>query len=456
MKHLKKISVCIMFFIVFSLCKNIYAEELPSKFDLRDYISIEVRNQKDTNTCWAFSITSLLSTHLLYLYDEACSFSPRHMEYTMSEDAIIGKENRYAYKYKKLGIGGNENVVKQYLAQGKGPVLEEAMPFENSSEPITEEELEVGPAYKQVTEASHILPMYKEWVNGELVYKDYTKKTLSKEDVKIYQDNVKSAIKTYGGVEATISFDEKGFNRKNGSFNTKTQTSYWHSILLIGWDDSYSKENFNEKNKPLTDGAYIAVNSWGRAAGDNGFMYISYEDLSIDSNMKMYIKKIEDANYDNVYYNDLSVAKNNNEVLTELTLTMDSSITGSAYFNLIVDGEYVLKNALFDDCIDNFVLTNPVILNNETVVSLEMNVEDKYKQYIHPYYYTVTNTPNVGKKGDLSLDGRISVLDLSKLKVYLVGLIELSAESQKAADINNDGRVTITDLSLLKRLLISG
>ena len=271
-----------MFVTILNVCNSIYAEDLPSKFDLRDYISIEVRNQKDTNTCWAFSITSLLSTHLAYIHDEVCSFSPRHMEYTMSEDAIIGKENRYAYKYKKLGIGGNENVVKQYLAQGTGPVLEEAMPFENNSNPINEADLEVGPAYKQVTEASHILPMYKEWVNGSLVYWDYNKVQISSEDVKIYQDNVKSAIKTYGGVEATISFDEKGFNRKKGSFNTKTATSYWHSILLIGWDDNYSKENFNEKYKPANDGAYIAVNSWGRSSGDNGFMYISYEDISID------------------------------------------------------------------------------------------------------------------------------------------------------------------------------
>lgn len=556
MKFVKRIGIFIIFPIFF-MGYNVYAEGLPEKFDLREYINIEVRDQKDTNTCWAFSITSLLSTHLSYLENENYTFSPRHVEYTMAEDSIIGKENKYAYKTKKLNIGGNESVVKQYLVQGTGPVLEKNMPFENNIGPIYEEELPLDLAYKQVTEASHILPMYKEWVNGSLVYKDYNKNLLTAEDVLVYQNSVKNAIKDYGGVNVTITFNENAFNYLNGSFNTKEVTDYWHAVLLIGWDDNYSKENFNEAVRPLNDGAYIALNSWGNYLGDNGYIYISYEDVSIDLTMKTYIKSVEDVDYDNVYYNDLSLAKQNGEILTELTLVMDSRIVGYAHVNLKVDDKYVIKNALLDDCIENYVLETPVKLNNETEVSLEITVNDTFKQYIYPYYYTITNlnkfetgelstsvlnkdnkeiylytkhnaidnnkqvevkvfkgeedltskfniegntiksnqtgitvTPKEASegeyviklmyknqeekykftvtnwtsssskpyeqnvKGDVSLDGKISALDLSQLKSYIIGLIEFEEKNKKACDINGDGNITVLDVSILKKMLV--
>jgi len=406
MKYIKRITIIIIIYLLFNIC-NVYAEDLPEKFDLREYIEIEVRDQKETNTCWAFSSTSLLSAHLAYVQDEIYTFSPRHLEYVMSEDSIVGKENPYAYESKILDIGGTEDVFKQYVIQGTGPILEKNMPFENNCEPITEEALPLELQYKQVTEAEHILPMYKEWENGELVYSDYTKNTIDLDEALEYRNSVKKAIKEYGGVEATLAFDIRGFNYLNGSFNTKELTDYWHTILLVGWDDTYSKENFNENVRPLTDGAYIALNSWGPDLGDEGYIYISYEDVSIDVSSKTYIKEIQDVDYDNVYFNDLSVAKQKGETLTEISFMVDSRITGYTYAHLKVDGNYVLTNAFIDDCIENFVLETPIKLTSNTQIELEIAVSDNFKQYIYPYYYTVSNANQfeVGKLSDNTLDG---------------------------------------------------
>lgn len=553
MKLIKRVVIYIIIFLFLGIC-NVYAEEVPKSFDLREYINIEVRDQKDTNTCWAFSVTSLLSTHLSYVRNETYTFSPRHMEYIMAEDSIIGKENTYAFKTKKLDAGGNEDIIKRYLVQGTGPILERNMMFENNCEPIYEEELPLDLEYKQVTEASHILPMYKEWDNGTLIYKDYNKNLIDNNSVLAYQNSVKTAIKEYGGVDATIAFDKNGFNYSNGSFNTKEVGDYWHAVLLIGWDDNYSKENFNEDVRPLNDGAYIALNSWGSYLGDKGYIYISYEDMSIDLSMKTYIKKVEDVDYDNVYYNDLSLAKNNGETLTELTLMIDSRITGYAHVNLKVNDNYVIKNVLLNDCIENYVLDTPVKLTNETNISLEITVDNAFKQYIYPYYYTVTNlskfeagelSSNILSKdnqeiylytkhnaidnnkkvdvkilkdgedmtssfsiggnviknnqtgikitrkeakegeylikliydnkekyykftvkngtsgtivknlqGDVSLNGKVSVLDLSQLKAYMIGLVELAESNKKACDVNLDGAVTVLDVSILKKILV--
>jgi len=413
MKYFKRFIVLIIIYLIFSF-SNVYAEDLPGRFDLREHIDIEVRNQEETNTCWAFSATSMLSTHLAYLQDEIYTFSPRHLEYTMSEDAFTDNQNKYAYKTKSLDLGGNIDISKQYFTQGTGPILEKYMPFENNTKSISEKDLPLDLSFKQVTSAKHIFPVYKEWVGNELICKDYNDKILSLQEIKKYQDSIKSAIKNYGGVDAIISFEDEGFNFSNGSYNTKQYNENWHAILLIGWDDGYSKDNFNEAVRPLSDGAYIALNSWGEDIGDNGYIYISYEELSMDSIDKTYIKEVEDVDYDNVYYNDLSLAKDKGEILTEVSIVTRSGVIGTIYADLKVDGKYVFQDILLDDCIENYVLDKPITLNENTRVELSISVQEQYMKYFSSYYYTVTNESQF-ESGELNK----KVLDGNSDEIYL-------------------------------------
>ena len=46
-----------------------------------------------------------------------------------------------------------------------------------------------------------------------------------------------------------------------------------HAICVVGWDDNYSKDNFN--SKPAGDGAFLIKNSWGST---QSYFYISYYD----------------------------------------------------------------------------------------------------------------------------------------------------------------------------------
>ena len=54
-----------------------------------------------------------------------------------------------------------------------------------------------------------------------------------------------------------------------------------HYVSVVGYDDTYSKDNFIEGHKPEKDGAFICKNSWGEAWGDAGYFYLSYYDQSI-------------------------------------------------------------------------------------------------------------------------------------------------------------------------------
>jgi hypothetical protein len=77
-----------------------------------------------------------------------------------------------------------------------------------------------------------------------------------------------------------------------------------HEVCIVGWDDNYPKENFNEKLRPDADGAWLVKNSWGSetdAAADDlgnvvnntpwgivdengkhtGYFWLSYQDGSL-------------------------------------------------------------------------------------------------------------------------------------------------------------------------------
>ena len=45
-----------------------------------------------------------------------------------------------------------------------------------------------------------------------------------------------------------------------------------HAVCIVGWDDNYPAENFNEDHRPPADGAWICKNSWGSETDwyDNG------------------------------------------------------------------------------------------------------------------------------------------------------------------------------------------
>lgn len=71
-----------------------------------------------------------------------------------------------------------------------------------------------------------------------------------------------------------------GKNHEAYNCNSARQTAN-HIVAIVGWDDSYSKDNFNSGSRPSRDGAWIVKNSWGNQEGSNGYTYISYEDKSL-------------------------------------------------------------------------------------------------------------------------------------------------------------------------------
>ena len=95
----------------------------------------------------------------------------------------------------------------------------------------------------------------------------------------------KNAIKQYGGIVAHLA-GTASYNNAAGSarpivswYLPNDPSSGSHFVLLVGWDDNYSKNNFG--TPPVGDGAWLIKDPNGPNAGDGGYRWLSYYDAPL-------------------------------------------------------------------------------------------------------------------------------------------------------------------------------
>lgn len=237
---------------------------LPSAYDMRDYGRVSpVRDQGRYGTCWAFASLGALETTLLPL--ESKIFSTDHMSICNSYNLDVNK-------------GGEHTMSISYLAAWQGPVYEIDDPYgDEKSNPNLEPVIHLEEALV---------------INN----KDY--------------EVVKSAIFRYGAIETSIYTQmeyadsvSKYYSEENSSYYYNGEETPNHDVVIVGWDDNYSKENFT--HQPEGDGAFICKNSWGEEFGEDGFFYVSYYDTNICNKAVVYTRVGDADNFDKIYQTDL-------------------------------------------------------------------------------------------------------------------------------------------------------
>ena len=435
------------------VARNVGSKAL-SKYSLRDIIpeNMVTKNQQDTQTCFAFSILGALESTLAVknyknnlpalVYD----FSERHMEYATSQTFLNGVINEKGYA-KELNEGGTEGMSIAYLTNGTGAIPESEMPFENNANLIDIKEIQNKTVVTQV--------------NDTIAFPSLT----PEDDTTKIRQQMKNHIMNYGAIDAGIhgaSIFSNFYNIETGAIycNEISETYKMdHAVIIVGWDDNYSKDNFLEGNRPSSDGAWIIRNSWGTEyrmslkeikefiyelfaileqqeidwikpedvptdlakeimqelgftldgddavaqLGDNGFMYISYEDVYIYSLLTGIIDAQTEIEYENIYQydyygSDFSVPFNTSklylgtvfdrktsseEYLTQVAINLSQATTCKVYVNpngtskLMDDLQQIQlktgESETFDAGYHTIEFLNPIKINSDSfVVVLEL------------------------------------------------------------------------------------
>lgn len=237
---------------------------LPHRFDLREQGRVTpVRDQGALGTCWAFATLTALESTLMP--EEQLSFAEDHMTLCNS----YGREQ---------DDGGDYTMSMAYLAAWQGPVLAEDDPYGD------------GETDPTLTAVRHVQEM-QVMKSGD-------------------QQEIKTAVFKYGGVQTSIYTTLQNSDSTSVYYNNETHAYCYqgsekanHDVVIIGWDDSYAKENFS--TPPEEDGAFICQNSWGTEFGEDGVFYISYYDSNIGIHNVVYTKVESVDNYDEIYQSDL-------------------------------------------------------------------------------------------------------------------------------------------------------
>ena len=265
------------------------SNSISSYYNLADYYNLKIEDQGSEGNCWAFASLNSLETYLMIHGYGEYDFSEIHLSYIESKDFYNTegqKRNRMPNDYN----GGFFEETIDYATSGYGPVLEEDFPYKERYTINDYDKL------LDVTPVTYV----GSFVQFPAINKEEEYRT-SDEDAELIRNQVKKHIIENGSIATIITSP----NYYQDLYNSETSAEFIpyylsgaesygeyvdfsqhrHMVSIIGWDDNYSRENFNENNRPDSDGAYIVFNSWGKNFGKDGIFYVSYEDKFVEKEM---------------------------------------------------------------------------------------------------------------------------------------------------------------------------
>ena len=255
---------------------------IPTNYDLREDIDIEVENQGRTGICYSYASLTAVETNLALNHNQYADLSEVH------QAMLTG------------GYGGTFILdSNSYYSENIGPVYENEWPMANLTS-ATRNDLEkniythlststdylVGDSLIDVQEIlKQTNPKLKV---TETVYMPTISKSKNYSDKQIAEarNTIKTHIMNYGSLYASVASKSLIKGTNGHVMNSSNAYSTDHGVSIVGWDDNYAKENFPESCRPEKNGAYLALNSWGESWGNKGYFWISYEDYWAENNLR--------------------------------------------------------------------------------------------------------------------------------------------------------------------------
>ncbi len=301
--------------------------ELPS-YSIQDKYNLAVRTQ-ETDSCWAFGTLASIESNMIKNGVSSDYLSVAHLEFATQNSLY---KPGYINFNRTFNAGGHIETTNAYILNNWGPIYDKDMSLgllkkvALGQESITEEAVKNK---KAVIDVDNIIRIRNE--QGVCSTDTIT--------------SIKKYITSYGGMAATLYFEDvvRGYELNigsNGKYDLKHKyvngpyyyydgSAYTdndnkghimnedqnHMVEIVGWDDTISASNFS--TKPSRDGAWIVKNSYGESKylvddkdvnmGNNGYYYISYDDINICGNVVGYYGVNKDVSDYAYYYDDLGV-----------------------------------------------------------------------------------------------------------------------------------------------------
>ena len=361
---------------------TIVITKLPSKFNSDDWGWVSsIKDQGADNSCWAFGTVAALESALLKATGIQYDFSENNVQNTM-------------IKYSKYGgltsEGGDIFMAALYALNWFGMI-----PTDDDT--------------------------YDEY--GKLPMIISSKKNIHLQDAVLINprsnvtdnENIKRAIVEYGAITTGIkSVGEPYYNTKTGAqyYNNVSDVNCNHIIAVVGWDDTYSKDNF--LITPPGDGGWIVKNSYGSKRGVEGFDYVSYYDLTLFTEPSMgYLFDNSEA-YDANYQYDFG---------GELELNKTSGVTYRNEYTCVKDGYVGAIGSWFEE-------DSPFIY--KVYVNGELKLNHTEKSLFTGYHTVVLYEYIPVEEGD-----KIAV-ELTNTMMPLVEKSRIHYEANKSFILQND------------------
>ncbi|MDR3331188.1 MAG: lectin like domain-containing protein [Synergistaceae bacterium] len=254
---------------------------LPRRYDLRETGGVtQAKNQEPYGTCWAYSAMGSLESTYLRRTGTPLDLSENHLAWYSFNDTSGFSGNATG--------GGFDNFSIAVLARWTGPVLESALGgsgFPSGPASNYQNRLHLENAYFLSLQFLPEYPRGTDEMRKQLIYEN---------------GGISVGVVAVTPPENSPYYDANNYAwYYNGPYPIPN-----HAVVLVGWDDDFPREKFLERNRPRGNGAWLAKNSWGQSFGDNGFYWISYEDLGVGDGV-VYLAG-ETNNFDKNYgYDDL-------------------------------------------------------------------------------------------------------------------------------------------------------
>jgi C1A family cysteine protease/putative cell wall-binding protein len=241
-------------------------------FDLRDEdLVTPVKDQEPYGTCWTFSTVASVESNILkngyeedpdlselqygwYVFDKNAATQPAGCE---KDTVSLMKGQAYGE------VGGNAYPTMISLMERRGLTSEGIAPYVGVNSPGYDDSVMAYSSNSYVLSDTDVV---------------------SSADIA----GAKDLLVTKGALMTQVAYYNGGKNDDGKDYYQDGNDALYnpngsdsnHGVTIIGWDDNYSRTNFNQGQQPKNDGAWIVKNSWGNYGNHNGYFYLSYEDTT--------------------------------------------------------------------------------------------------------------------------------------------------------------------------------